>query len=67
MIKVNSVEELKKLPKADKVLDYSSGVFNNNTYVSIYQENGKQIHLIFEPNDKIFNGIRRYIPSKIRK
>lgn len=55
------------LSKFDKVLDYSSGVINENTYAAMYNKDGKRFKLIFEPNEKMLKSIRMYCPSAIKK
>jgi len=48
-------------------LDYSSGTKNANTYFAVFFGNdGLKSLLIFEPNEKMLTGIKRYIPNKVR-
>lgn len=50
----------------EKVLDFSSGKVKDNTYVAILSHEGKRTKMIFEPNEKILEGMKMYIPRKLK-
>lgn len=44
--------------------DYTSGDENGNIYVMVVKSEGKLIKVFIEPNEKLFDGIKTYIPRK---
>ena len=50
--------------KYDKVIDADSGALNERSYVGVLKRDEKTIKLIFEPNERIVNALKRYAPRK---
>lgn len=48
-----------------KVHDYSSGVMSVAVYKMIISKNGEKEAILFEPNDKLLQGIKMYAPRKV--
>lgn len=67
MVQVDNKDHARELEKFDKLYDFSSGVNQENTYVAICDTNGQRLKIILEPNDKMFDAIKAYIPRKIKK
>ncbi|MDF1616694.1 DUF6106 family protein [Petrocella sp. FN5] len=67
MVPISNKDYGKDVEKYSKLYDVSSGVLQENTYAAIFDKDSKKIKLIFEPNEKIFDAIRAYIPRKIKK
>ncbi|MCT4598570.1 MAG: DUF6106 family protein [Vallitalea sp.] len=65
MAPIDSKEHERELSNYDKIVDCSSGVKNNNTYAAMIVRNGKKEKLIIEPNEKMLNAFKKYIPRKI--
>jgi hypothetical protein len=51
----------------EKTLDFSSGLENDNLYAGILDHDGKRTKLLMEPNDTLIDGIKMYIPRKVKK
>lgn len=49
-----------------KVKDCSSGRGNGKVYALIYQKGGEHTKILFEPNDRMLNAMRRTFPRKIQ-
>ena len=59
--------ERKKEEKAYRVVDYSSGYPDRKKYAFIVSIGEKGVaKVVFEPNEKMVEAIRHYIPSKMR-
>ncbi len=56
-----------KLNKYSKVFDYSSREENQNKYCVVFEHNKEMIMMIIEPNEKMLEAIRVYIPKIIKK
>jgi hypothetical protein len=67
MVPVMNKDYAREIESFTKVFDISSGVVNENTYAAIYELSGSRVKLIFEPNQKMFDAIRSYIPRTIKK
>ncbi|PKM58040.1 MAG: hypothetical protein CVU98_02975 [Firmicutes bacterium HGW-Firmicutes-3] len=67
MVPISNKDYGKDVEKYSKLYDVSSGLLQENTYAAIFDKDSKKIKLIFEPNEKMFNAIRAYIPRKIKK
>jgi hypothetical protein len=67
MAPINSKDHASELSNYEKVIDCSSGTNSNNTYAAMIVRDGKREKLIIEPNEKMLNGIKRYIPSKVKQ
>ncbi|PKM65595.1 MAG: hypothetical protein CVU95_14795 [Firmicutes bacterium HGW-Firmicutes-2] len=67
MVPISNKDYGKDVDKYSKLYDVSSGVLHDNTYAAIFDKDSKKIKLVFEPNEKMFNAIRAYIPRKIKK
>jgi len=67
MVPISNKDYGKDVEKYSKLYDASSGVLLENTYAAIFDKDSKKSKLIFEPNEKMFNAIRAYIPRKIKK
>ncbi|MCT4542656.1 MAG: DUF6106 family protein [Vallitalea sp.] len=65
MAKVDSKEHARELSNFQKIVDCSSGIKKDNTYAAMIVRNGKREKLILEPNEKMLNAIKKYIPRKI--
>ena len=50
--------------KYDKVIDAGSGALNERSYVGVLKRDEMTIKLIFEPNERIVNALKRYAPRK---
>lgn len=66
MIKVSSPDYKSEIGKINKTIDYSIGDNSNDVYACIYEEEGKRIELLIEPNESIFSAIKMYIPRKVK-
>ncbi|MCF8019928.1 MAG: DUF6106 family protein [Vallitaleaceae bacterium] len=67
MVPVSNKDYGKDVEKYSKLYDVSSGILQDNTYAAIFDKDSRKVKLIFEPNEKMFNAIRAYIPRKIKK
>lgn len=67
MVPVNNKDYAREVEKFDKLYDFSSGTVQDNTYAAICDTNGQRLKIIIEPNEKMFDAIRAYIPRKIKK
>jgi len=56
----------KDLASYTKLYDFSSGQVSESTYGVIYEIGDQRVKMIFEPNEKMFKAIRRYIPKSIK-
>lgn len=63
MEKVKSKEHVAK--DIAKVLDYSSGVMNENLYALTYQIDGQKTRIYIEPNEQILKGIHSFAPRSV--
>ncbi len=50
---------------AKKVLDYSSGTLNENTMYFLVDKDGLETKIIFEPNEHIIDGFKKFLNSRI--
>lgn len=66
MTKMNNPALKSEIGNINQVVDYSTGEITDSTYAAVYEQEGKRIQLIFEPNETLFNAIRAYIPKKIK-
>ena len=46
------------------MIDAGSGALNERSYVGVLKRDEKTIKLIFEPNERIVNALKRYAPRK---
>jgi len=67
MVPISNKDYGKDVEKYSKLYDVSSGILQENTYAAIFDKDSKKNKLIFEPNEKMFDAIRAYIPRKIKK
>lgn len=51
--------------KYDKVLDAGRGGVRENTYIAICNRDGNTLKMYFEPNDRILEAMKKYIPRKM--
>ena len=60
-------EQYKKLfeRKYDKELDAGRGGIRENTYIAICNREGNTLKMMFEPNDRILEAMKKYIPRKL--
>lgn len=65
MAPIDSKEHERELSNYEKIVDCSSGVKNKNTYAAMIVRNGKREKLIIEPNEKMLNAFKKYIPRKL--
>ena len=54
-----------KYHQVDKTLDYSSRMPENKTYTMVTKYKGQKVKVIFEPNEKMLNGMRDVAPRKV--
>ena len=60
--------ERKRQDKAYKIVDYSSGYPDRKKYAFVVSMGEKGVaKVIFEPNEKMVEAIRNYIPSKMHR
>lgn len=64
--KVDDANYAGELSKYDQVLDYSSGTNEKSTYAAILTHKGKRTKMLFEPNEKILEAMKYYIPQKLK-
>lgn len=67
MAQIEDPMYLHEWKRAQKTLDYSSGKIKPNTYGVLFTQQGELVHLIFEPNDSILDGMARYIPRQLHR
>lgn len=67
MVPVNNKDYARDIEQYDKMYDFTSGIVKDNTYAAICLTNGQKLKIIIEPNEKMFEAIRSYIPRKIKK
>ena len=53
--------------RAEKVFDYSRGGDNSESYFAMFRDGEKNIMLVFDPDDRMLEAFRVYIPSKLTK
>lgn len=51
--------------KYDKVLDAGRGGVRENTYIAICNRDGNTLKMYFEPNERILEAMKKYIPRKM--
>lgn len=66
MIKVNDPNFKSEVGNITEVKNFGTGVVTDTTYAAVYEQDGKRIQLVFDPNEQVFNGIKMYIPKKIK-
>lgn len=64
--KVNDSNYASEMRNFQEVLDFSSGANENNTYAAMLTYNGKKTKMLFEPNEKILEAMKHYIPRKLK-
>lgn len=47
-----------------KLKDFSSGLVTKNTYVFVAAYKGKKFRIAFDPDDRLIDALRRYVPSQ---
>ncbi len=67
MVPAGNKDYARDVEKFGKLYDFSSGELKDNTYIAIAESGGTRMKIIFEPNEKMFDAIRSYIPRKIKK
>ncbi len=51
--------------KYDKVLNAGSGAVNSRTFIGIAKKDEKTLKLIFEPDERILESMKKYIPRTL--
>ena len=51
--------------KYDKVLNAGSGAVNSKTFIGIAKKDEKTLKLIFEPDERILESMKKYIPRTL--
>ncbi len=51
--------------KYDKVLDAGRGGIRENTYIAICNRENRTLKMMFEPNERILEAMKKYIPRKL--
>ncbi|WZL80361.1 DUF6106 family protein [Vallitaleaceae bacterium 9-2] len=67
MIHAKHPDYKQETSNVQKVLDFSSGVESDQLYAAILDHEGKRTMLLMEPNDTLIDGIKMYIPRKVKK
>lgn len=67
MVAASNKEYAREVETFTKSFDFSSGVIKENTFIAICDANNVRTRFTFEPNEKMFDAIRSYIPRKIKK
>ncbi len=65
-VKADHADAPREISQSAKVLDFSSGTVNENTYYAVFEHEGKKTQMIIEPNETLFDSIKMYIPRKIK-
>ncbi len=60
MTKLNENKEQHTFNTAKKTYDFSSGTNNDSCYKMVIKENNENVKIIIEPNEKIFEGMKRF-------
>ncbi len=66
MIKMNKPNYKSELGVIHEVKNFGTGIVSDTTYAAIYEEDGRRFQLVFDPNEQLINGIKKYIPKKIK-
>ncbi len=66
MIQVNNPNFKSEVGNIDMVEDYSICEVSESTYAAVYEKDGKRVQLLFDPSDAIVQGIKTYIPRKVK-
>ncbi len=64
MIKLNEDKEQHTFNTAKKVFDFTSGTENERCYKAVLKHDGENVIIKIEPNDKVLDGIKRYVKVK---
>lgn len=67
MVPADSNDYAKEVENFSKQYDFSSGTVKENTYIAMCDDKNVRTKVVFEPNEKMFDAIRSYIPRKIKK
>lgn len=67
MVAADNKDYAREVENFTKSFDFSSGTIKENTYIAICDANKVRTKFTFEPNEKMFDAIRSYIPRKIKK
>lgn len=60
--KIDNEKYQREFEGTKEMKDYSSGIKKDNTYFFIHTIDGKKTKFIFEPNEQIIAGIKKYMP-----
>jgi hypothetical protein len=66
MIQMTNPSLKSEIGNISKVIDYGKGQITESSYAAIYEDDGKRVQLIFDPNETLIKGIHTYIPRKIK-
>lgn len=66
MCNINDNNYASELRNFEQVLDFSSSGDGKDTYAAMLIYDGKKTKLLMEPNEKILEAIKHYIPQKLK-
>lgn len=64
--KVNDTQYANEFSRAEQTLDFSSNSKDAQPYAALLDYKGKKTKMIFEPNEKILEAMRFYIPRQLK-
>lgn len=67
LVNLNHPDAANELSRTNQTIDYSSGKLHENSFAAVYEDGGKRIRLLFDPNEMMLDAIKMYIPRKIKK
>lgn len=66
MIQVNNPNYKSEIGNINETKDFSTGVVADSTYAAVYEQEGKRIQLLIDPNEQLLKAMKMYIPRKIK-
>ncbi|OOB77154.1 MAG: hypothetical protein BEN18_11185 [Epulopiscium sp. Nuni2H_MBin001] len=67
MASISDTKYSAEFERAQKVIDASDGLRDNNTYAVIYSKDGETVKVLITPNDDMLNLMYKQAPNKVHK